>query len=445
MIQPETRYATVGDDRVAYQVLGEAPRDLVFTAGQWGHVDIDWEEPAITRFLGRLASFSRLIRFDARGAGLSDSRPRDGLEPWQHWTEELLAVMDDVGSKTVAIVGGIDSGPLALQFAATHPERVSALVLINGWARVAEAPDYPEGWPPAMLEQFLGFTRKHYGTDKWTRASNPSLAGNERTLRWVSKWQRAMGSPKAFAENFENQRKMDARPVLSRIRTPTLAMSRRNYQWAPMRLGRYVAEHIEGARFLEIPGADAAPFWETPDLILDQIEEFVTGQRHGGEPDRMLTTVLFTDIVDSTERAAEFGDAAWRALLDQHDEIQREQIGLFKGRLVDAAGDGSFATFDRPDRAIECAQALHAALAALNLHIRAGIHFGDVELRDAGRVGGMTVHIGARVLALAGAGEVLVSRTVHDILIGSRYQFCDNGTHALKGVPGEWRLFALRG
>lgn len=443
MIQPETRYANVGNDRVAYQVLGEAPRDLVFTAGQWGHVDVDWEDPAIARFLGRLASFSRLIRFNARGCGLSDSRPRDGLEPWQHWMEDLLAVMDAVGSKTVAIVGAIDSGPLALQFAADHPERVSALVLINAWARVTEAPDYPEGWPSTALEQFFAFARKYYGTDKWTRASNPSLAGDERTLRWASKWHRAMGSPKAFAENFENQQKMDARPALSRIRAPTLVMTRRNYQWAPMRLGRYVAEHIEGARFLEIPGSDAAPCWEAPDLILDHIEEFLTGQRHGGEPDRMLTTVLFTDIVGSTAHAAKLGDAAWRVLLDRHDHTLREQVGLFGGKVADHSGDGSLSTFENPRRAIECALALHQALAVIGVEIRAGVHFGEVEKRVDGGVGGVNLHVGARVMALAGAGEVLVSHTVQGILMGSRYSFEERGIHELKGVPGRWPVYAV--
>ena len=443
MTPPETRFANVGNDRVAYQVLGEGPRDLVFTAGQWGHIDLDWEEPTIARFYRRLASFSRLIRFNARGSGLSDPRPRDGRESWHHWMDDLLAVMNAAGSSTTAIAGFIDSGPLALQFAAAHPQRISALVLVNATACGAAAPDYPEGHPPEVMGQFLEFSRKYYGTERWARASNPSLAGDERALRWVAKWQRASGTPKALAENFENQQNMDARPALSRIRAPTLVMLRSHYRWVPVPQSRYVAEHIADARLVELPGTDSLPFWETPDLILDNIEKFLTGMRHGGAPDRALVAVLFTDVVDSTQRAAELGDAAWRTLLDRHDEIQREQIALFKGRLVDSSGDGTLATFDRPDRAIECARALHSALASLNVRVRAGIHFGDVELRGDGRVGGMTVHLGARVSALAGPGEIIVSRTVRDILLGSRFCFDERDTCDLKGVPGRWTVYAV--
>ena len=440
---PETRFARIGDDRVAYQVLGDGPRDLVFSTGQWGHVDVDWEEPAVARFLRRLASFSRLIRFDARGSGLSDARPANGREPWDHWREDLLAVMDATGSASAGIAGFIDIGPLVLQFAAAHPERVSALILVNTAARFPAAPDYPEGHTPEATQKFREFTRKYYGTERWARASHPSLASDERALRWYAKFNRAGGSSKTLAESFENQQKMDARQALPRIKAPTLVMTRSHYRWASVAQGRYIAEHIAGARFVEIPGTDSGPYWETPDLILDHIEEFITGMRRGGEPDRALVAVLFTDIVDSTSRAAGLGDAAWRALLDRHDEIQREQIALFKGRLVDSAGDGTFATFDRPDRALECAKALHEALSKLGLPIRAGIHFGDAELRDDGRVGGVTVHIGARVMALAGAGEVLVSRTVRDILLGSRFSFDERDTRELKGIPGQWTLYAI--
>lgn len=443
MVQPETRYTTVGGDRVAYQVLGEGPHDLVLTMGQWGHVDLDWEEPAIARFFRRLASFSRLIRFNARGSGLSDPHPGDCREPWEHWMEDLLAVMNASGSNTAAIVGFIDGGCLATQFAAAHQERVSALVLINGWARITATPDYPEGQSRGAVDQFLEFTRKYYGTERWVRASNPSLTGDERALRWVAKWNRAMGSPRAFVESFDNQQRMDARPVLSRIRAPTLVMTRRNYLWATVPQGRHMAEHIARARFVELPGSDSAPFWETPDLILDQIEEFVTGQRHGGEPDRMLTTVLFTDIVGSTEQAAKLGDAAWRVLLDRHDQLLREQVGLFGGKVADRSGDGSLSTFENPRRAIGCALALHEALADIGIEVRAGVHFGEVEKRSDGGVGGVNVHVGARVMALAGSGEVLVSRTVRDILSGSRFEFQDRGTHELKGVPDRWQVYAV--
>jgi class 3 adenylate cyclase len=315
--------------------------------------------------------------------------------------------------------------------------------LLNATARWVAAADYPAGYPAEALAGFSGFVRKHFGTERFARTQNPSVAEDERAVRWQAKYARALGSPKAVAENFAIQSERDVRPVLSTVTVPTLVMTRSHCAWASVAQGRYIAEHVAGARFEELPGTDYLPYWETPDPILDHVEEFLTGSRRGSEADRMLAAVLFTDIVDSTRRAAELGDAAWRALLDRHEEILREQLGLFRGRLVDTAGDGVFAIFDRPDRAIECAQALHAALAKLKLAIRAGIHFGDVELRGDGRVGGMTVHIGARVQALAKAGEILVSRTVHDILVGSRLRFVERGAYELKGVPGRWDVCAV--
>lgn len=443
MAQPETRYASVGSDRVAYQVFGQGPRDLVATAGQWGHLDLDWEDPGIARFHRRLASFGRLIRFDPRGTGLSDPRPGDGREVWQHWSEDLAATMDACGSQSAAILAWIDGGMLALQFAAALPDRVRALVLMNVAARYAAAPDYPEGSPPEAIDQFLEFTRRHYGTERWARASNPSLAGDERILRWYAKYMRATASPKASAEGFANQQRLDVRPILPGIRVPTLVMVRSNYRWVPVAQSRHVAEKVPGARFLELPGADSAPFWETPDLILDHIEEFLTGARHGGEPERMLVALLFCDIVGSTARAAELGDAAWRTLLDRHDQVLREQVGLFAGKLVNQAGDGSLSTFENPRRAIECALALRDAWRAIGIESRIGIHFGEVERRDDDEVGGVSAHVGARVMAAAGAGEVLVSRTLRDILIGSRYEFTDHGMHDFKGVPDRWQLYAV--
>ncbi|MBS0455154.1 MAG: adenylate/guanylate cyclase domain-containing protein [Proteobacteria bacterium] len=443
MTAPETRYAQVGDDRVAYQVLGEGPRDLVITTGWWAALDLEWEEPAIARFLRRLASFSRVIRFSPRGSGLSDQRPQDGGDAQQHWTQDLLAVMHAAGSHSVAIVGMNDGGSMALQFAAAQPGQVSALLLLNATARWVVAHDYPDGYPLEGLAGFSAFAQKHFGTERFARTQNPSLAQDERALRWQSKFARAIGSPKSVAENFVSQSQRDVRSVLPAVQAPTLVMTRRSCAWASVPQGRYIAQHVAGARFEELPGADYLPYWEAPDLILDRVEQFLTGTRRGGESDRALAAVLFTDIVDSTRRAAELGDAAWRALLDRHEEVLREQLGLFRGRLVDTAGDGVFAIFERPDRAIECAQSLHEALARLGLPIRAGIHFGDVELRADGQVGGMTVHIGARVLALAKSGEVLVSRTVRDVLLGSRLRFDERGAYELKGVPGRWEVCAV--
>jgi len=445
MTQPETRYTRVSGDRIAYQVFGQGPRDLVATAGQWGHVDLDWEDPATARFHRRLASFGRLIRFDPRGTGLSDPRPTDGREVWEHWSEDLAAALDACGSRSAAIFAWIDGGMLALHFAATFPDRVRALVLMNAAARYPAAPDYPEGSSPQAIEQFLEFSGRHYGTERWARASNPSMVGDERILRWYARYLRSTASPKASAEGFANQQKLDVRPILSGIRVPTLVMVRSNNRWVPVVQSRYVAEHVPGARLVELPGADSAPFWETPDLILDHIEEFLTGVRHGGEPERTLVALLFSDIVGSTSRAAELGDAAWRALLDQHDRVLREHVGLFAGRVVNQAGDGSLSTFENPRRAIECALALRDAWRALGVESRIGIHFGEVERREGDEVGGVSAHVGARVMAAAGAGEVLVSRTVRDILMGSRYGFADHGTHEFKGVPDQWQLYAVAG
>jgi class 3 adenylate cyclase len=443
MSQPETRYVTVGNDRIAYQVLGEGPRDLVATSGQWGHLDLDWEDPGVARFFRRLASFGRLIRFDPRGTGLSDPQPSDGRNVWEHWSEDLLAALDACRSQSAAILAWIDGGMLALHFAAAFPERVRALVLLNGAARYAAAPGYPEGTPPEAIEQFMEFTKRHYGTERWARASNPSLIGDERTLRWYAKYTRAVASPRASAEGFANQQRLDVRSILPSIRAPTLVMARSNYRWVPLAQSRYVAEHVPGAQFLEIPGANAAPFWETPDLILDHIEEFLTGVRHGGEPERMLVALVFCDIVGSTARAAELGDTAWRVLLDRHDRILGEQVGLFAGKVVNRAGDGSLSTFENPGRAIQCALALRRAWRELGVETRIGIHFGEVERREDGEIGGVGAHIGARVMAAAGAGELLVSRTLRDILLGSRFEFTDRGTHELKGVPGQWQLYAV--
>ncbi len=442
MSSPETRY-TLGEDRVAYQLVGDGPLDLVFTGGQWGNLDVEWENPSMARFFRRLAAFSRLIRFDARGAGLSDVRPSDGREAWENWVEDLSAVMDAVGSEAAAIVGFIDSGGLAIQFAAMHPERVSSLVLVNTAARFTAAPSYPQGWPSEAIDQFLEFARQHYGTDRWTRAANPSIANDQHTLRWASKLYRSTGSPKEQIKGFENQMKMDARSALNGVRAPTLVMCRRDYGWVPVPLARYVADHLTDARFIELPGADAAPFWETPDLILDHIEEFVTGRRHSDGPDRILTTVLFTDIVGSTMRAAHLGDAAWRSLLDTHDQILHEQVNRFGGSVADHSGDGSLSIFASPRHAIECARALHDALGEVQVEIRAGAHFGEVERRSDGGVGGVNVHIGARVMALADSGQTLVSHTVHGILTGSLIPFGEHGSHELKGVPGTWPIFSV--
>jgi class 3 adenylate cyclase/pimeloyl-ACP methyl ester carboxylesterase len=442
LIQLETHSLKVGNDRVGYHTLGNGPHVLVLTYGWWGAVDHTLEDPAAGRFFRRLASFTRLVLADCRGSssGLSDPRPADGRDRWSHWAEDLLAIIGAVKAESVALLSNL-APEWALQFAAACPQHCAKLILVNGTARISAAPGYPEGLAPETLASYLAFTEKCAGTDRWTLAINPSLANNEQTRQWFSRFALGFGSPKEAMELQRIATRQDAREVLPRIHAPTLVLSRRECRIIPPAQGRSLADHVAGARFVEIPGSDLWMFWETPEEILDQIEQFLTGKRSAAT--RKLLAVLFTDIVGSTERAARIGDAAWRKLLDLHDEIVNTQVARFDGTLVDSAGDGMLATFATPDQALDCATALHREMKELGLGLRAGVHFGQVELRLDGRVGGIAVHLGARVTGLAGSGEVLASRTVRDTLLGSRYLFEDRGSHELKGVPGPWQVYAL--
>lgn len=446
MIQPETQFASVGNDRVAYQVLGEGPRDLLWTTGYWSHLDIEWEDPGWARFFRRLASFSRLIRFDRRGAGLSDRRADDASSMADHWLQDCAAVLDAVGSTAPVIISATaaDAGPLALQFVDRHPDHCSGLVFANTTACWAAKPDYAEGLSLDAVQRIKELFLQGWGKLEFAAGYAPSQVKNEAFMRWVAKYCRATASPRAMVENIGDELiQMDSRRLLRGIRVPSLVMARTQYQFVPIAQARYMAAHIPGARFVELPGSDHGLCWETPDQILDLIEEFVTGTCHGGEAERVAAAILFTDIVNSTRRATELGDAAWRALLDRHDQIVREQIAFYRGRLVETTGDGTLASFDSSNLAVQCALALRGPMAELGISIRAGLHFGEVELREDGRIGGVAVHIGARVMSLASADEVLVSRTVRDILLGSHFKFQDRGTHELKGVPDRWPVYAL--
>ena len=353
-------------------------------------------------------------------------------------------MLDTVGSRAPIFISAIDSGPLVLQFVDRHPERCSGLVFVNTFACLAQRDDYPEGLPPETVRNVREFFGAAWGNPAFGTRWVPSMAGNPPLLQWYAKFQRAMASPRSVVENFDALSEIDSRSTLARVRVPTLVMGRRNLAMIGIEQVRYLAQHIPGARFIELPGSDGSITWETPELILDHVEEFITGMRRRAASERALAAVLFTDIVDSTAQANALGDAAWRRLLDQHDRLVREHIASFDGRLVEVTGDGTLATFAAPGRAIDCAFALQAKLASLDVRIRAGVHLGEVELREDGRIGGLAVHIAARVLGLAGADEVLVSRTVHDVLIGSRHAFDERGTHALKGVPGRWQVYAAR-
>jgi class 3 adenylate cyclase len=441
-VQPETTYARLGEDRIAYQVLGEGP-DLVLTMGAFGHVDLQWEDPATAVFLRRLASFSRLILFDRRGTGASDPLPEPTPPPWEGYAEEVTAVMDAVGSRRAALMATTaEAGPMALFFAATRPERTSALVLGNATAKYVAADDYPIGIPPERADAIISRVEDTWGTAEPVATAIPSRAGDERFRRWVARMQRSMASPRTVHVFLRALFQVDVRPLLPLVQAPVLVLHRRDFPLLPIEHGRYLAEHLPNARLVELPGADGPLTWEHPELTLGHIEEFLTGVRQHVPTTRVLATVLFTDIVGSTERAATLGDRRWRELLQVHDDLSRRLVEQWDGRVVKTTGDGLLATFDGPGRAIACAVTLREQLGDIDLRLRAGLHAGEVELRG-DDVGGIAVHIAARIMAEADPGEIVVSRTVRDLVAGSDAVLQDRGTRRLRGVEGDWQLFAV--
>jgi class 3 adenylate cyclase len=440
-VQPETRYARLGSDRIAYQVLGHGP-DLVMTTGGFSQIDIIWEDPGIALFLRTLASFSRVILFDRRGTGASDLLPPDPLPPWEAYAEELAVVLDEVGSERAALLAQIDAGPLALYFAASRPERTSALILAHTTARFVATVDYPIGVPADVAEAVLDQMDQLWGSEALAGILMPSRAGDERFLRWFAKLQRTGASPRAAKALLRGALEVDARPILPLIHAPTLILHRQNAHFIPIQHARYLAEHIPDARLVELLGSDLSLMWETREQILDLIEEFLTGVRRVSPARRILATVLFTDIVDSTKLASRLRDRRWRELLDTHDDVSRQTVQEYNGRLVETTGDGILATFDGPGRGIGCAAALRDQVRGIGLQLREGLHTGEVELRN-GRVSGVGVHIAARVMDSARPGEILASRTVRDLVVGSDVILEDRGIRRLKGVEGRWQLYAV--
>jgi class 3 adenylate cyclase len=441
-VQPDTNYVRLEGDRIGYQVFGHGPPDVVLTIGSFGHMDLVWEDPGIALFFRILGSFSRVIRFDRRGTGVSDRLELELLPPWESWAEELAVVLDEVGSERAAIIAQLDAGPMALLFAATRPERTSALILANTTARWAVADDYPMGLPREVLDARLRRFDQLWGTQSMVASMVPSRSGDEQFRRWWARFQRAIAPPGAMAALQRALAEIDARPLLPLIQAPTLILHRRNSDFVPYSHGQYLADHIAGAKLVELPGTEQSLVWETPQLALGHIEEFLTGAQHGQDPSRVLATVLFTDLVGSTPQARRLGDRRWRELLNVHDELARRLVEQAGGRLVKTTGDGVLATFDGPGRGIHCAIALRDQLHAIEVQIRAGLHTGEVELRD-GDVGGMAVHIAARVMAAAQPDEILTSRTVRDLVVGSDLVLDERGTRPLKGVEGDWQLFAV--
>jgi pimeloyl-ACP methyl ester carboxylesterase len=443
-VRVETRYAKSGELSIAYQVVGEGPLDLVFVMGWVSHLDWFWEEPSFARFLRRLAAFSRLILFDKRGTGLSDRLPTDRLPTLEERMDDVRAVMDAVASERAALVGVSEGAPLCTLFAATYPERTRALVIFGGYARRLRDDDHP--WAPTReeREQLIAEFEANWGKPVLLGMRAPSIEHDESFKRWWGDYLRMSASPGAATALTRMNIDIDVRHVLPAVRVPTLVLHRIGDRSLPVEYGRYIAAHVPDAKLVELQGDDHLPFVGDQEAVVGEIQEFLTGVRHEPEPDRVLATVVFTDIVGSTRRAAELGDAGWRDLLERHDGLVRRALERWRGREIDTAGDGFLATFDGPARAVRFAREAADSVRGLGLEIRAGVHTGEVEL-SGGNVRGIAVHIGARVAAEAGAGEVLVSQTVKDLVGGSGLEFEDRGARELRGVPGEWRLYRVAG
>jgi pimeloyl-ACP methyl ester carboxylesterase len=441
---PKTRYAKSGNLHLAYQVLGEGALDLVFVAEFWNSIEAQWEEPGFERFLRRLGSFSRLICFDQRGSGMSDPVALSELPTLEEWMDDVRAVMDAVGSGKAVLLGSGGGGLMSMLFAATYPERTEALILINSFARLTRAPDYPIGTSAEFEDRIIWELENGWGQGILLETTAPTLAGDASFRRWWARYQRLGASPGTVINMRGMLQESDVRHVLASIQVPTLILHRAGNRLVDVALGRYLAEQIPEARYVEVAGVDYFPFVGDAEAILDEVEEFVTGERTGTEGDRVLATVLFTDIVSSTERLAQLGDHRWKDLLQRHDKLVRHEISRHRGREVDHTGDGFLVRFDGPARAIRCAVSIREAVREVGLEIRAGLHTGEIEMIG-DSVRGIAVHIAARVMADAGPGEVLASSTVKDLIAGSGIEFEDRGAHALKGVPGEWRLFAVTG
>jgi pimeloyl-ACP methyl ester carboxylesterase len=441
--RPETRYARSGDTHIAYQVFGEGDLDLVLVNGFVTHVELVWDYEPAARYLEGLASFARVIAFDRRGSGLSD--PVVDAPTLEERMDDVRAVMDAAGSERAALLGVSEGVPMSILFAATYPERVQALVCSGGMARSTAADDYPFALPAeAVAESGAELILPYWGQGAIIEIAAPSRADDPEARAFFAKLERASASPGMLASLAQMFLDIDVRDVVGTVHVPTLILHRRHDRLVNVRHGRWLAEHMPNARLVELPGNDHSPMYEDPDASLDEVKEFLTGMRYAPELERTLATVLFTDIVDSTRTAAALGDRRWRDVLAGHHRDVQQALGRFNGREVKSTGDGFLATFDGPARAVRCARAILDSPDSMGIQVRAGLHAGECEVMG-DDIGGIAVHIAARVSALAGPGEVLVSRTVKDLVAGSGIQFSDRGAHTLKGVPDTWQLHAVVG
>jgi len=440
---PETRYASSGELSIAYQVVGDGDVDVVFISGWASHVELQWEPSPPSGLIEGLTRFARVVTFDKRGTGLSDRSLGTGA--LEDRMDDVRAVMDAAGVERAALVGVSEGGPLSMVFAASHPDRVTSLVLLASYARAVSGPDYPHGVSPEVAAAFIEAVPSLWGTGVLLSANAPDPPDGIDAVAAAARFERNATTPGVAASLLRANAEIDVRDVLPAINVPTLVLHCDRDPFISVEHSRYLAAHIDGAEYVEVDG-DFHMTWrpERYGPMLEAIEAFLTGSAHAHEPDRALKTVLFTDIVDSTQTAARMGDARWRDLLDAHETAVRRELSRFRGNEVSTTGDGFFAAFDGPARAIRCAHAIVDAVAAVGLRVRAGVHAGECEVRG-GDLAGMAVHIGARVSALAGADEVMVTSTVRDLVAGSDLAFEEAGEHQLKGVPGTWRVLrALR-
>ena len=444
---PDVRYARNGDVAIGYAVIGDCPNDLVFLPS-FNNLDVAWENPLFMRFLRRLSSFARVIVVDRRGTGVSDRYSPEDLPALEDLVDDLDAVLSAVGSERAALFGMSDTGSLCAMFAATRPERVTGLILYATAAKGRQAHDYPWQWSEQEWQEYLDEVKATYGTREYAESSmpffNPSLVGDDRMLDWWDRYLRSSASPSAMYAQEQVFRDMDIRGMIPVIGVPTLVLHRTDDQIEPVGAGRYLSREIPDAEYVELPGADHMPWAGEADALVDEVERF---QRrvHMDEQDtfdRVLATILFTDIVDSTAQAAALGDRRWRDLREQHDRVTRAQLARFRGREVKSLGDGFLAVFDGPARGVRCARAICQSMSRLGVDLRAGLHTGEIAAEE-DDIRGIAVAIGARIGALAGPREVLVSSTVKDLVIGSGLSFDARGEHSLKGVPEPWNLYAL--
>jgi pimeloyl-ACP methyl ester carboxylesterase/class 3 adenylate cyclase len=441
-VQREVRYAVNDGVHIAYTVVGDGPVDVVYAPGIWSNLDVMWEEPRWARFLDRLASFARLIVFDMRSVGLSD---RGSGPPFlESQMDDISAVMEAARSESAVVFGGARGGAMSMLFAATHPDRVRALVLYAAMAKTVWSADFPHGRSAHDQQVFFDRFFAEMGTGRNLDLQGPDGLDDPRFVRWWARFERLVATPSAYRELALIFNDLDVRAVLPSIQAPTLVVQRVGDRITPVSQARFLAATIPDARLVELPGEDHIPFLGDADALVDEIEEFVTGSRPATDSDSFLSTVLFTDIVGSTERQAAMGDRAWRDVVLAHHELVRNALVRWRGVENDTAGDGFYATFDGPARAVRCALEVSARVRDLGIEIRAGVHTGECETVD-GKCGGIAVAIGARIAGLAGASQILVSQTVKDLVTGSGLGFEDRGEHALKGVPQRWRLFAATG